>query len=80
MRSRSAPLTLTTVPARLSSARPGVERIDADDEEPRPLRLIVDRGATGAPAAAFCEAATESSNKDERVGPTILGARELVFL
>jgi hypothetical protein len=40
---------------------PGVERIDADDEEPRPLRLIVDRGATWAQAAAFSEDATESS-------------------
>ena len=40
---------------------PGVERIDADDEQPRPLRLIVDRGATWAQAAAFSEDATESS-------------------
>jgi hypothetical protein len=34
---------------------PGVERIDADDEQPRPLRLIVDQGATWARAAAFSE-------------------------
>jgi hypothetical protein len=26
---------------------PGVERIDADDEQPRPRRLIVDRGRRG---------------------------------